>query len=342
MGVRGSRESLAGLVIAATLMLCLRSAPAQTLVRLTLDGPIEGPAAPVLVAIDKGYFQREGLDVRIEPAADVLTPITRVASGAFDIGIADINALIKWRDQHPTAPVKAVFMLHNRPAYAIIGRKSRGIFTLKDVEGKKLGAPIASASTAQLLLLAELNGIEPGTVAVEPVGILVRDPMLAAGQLDAVAGAAYRSYVDLKDRGVAPADLVVFAMADYGLVLYGSAVIVNAKFAAEKSEAVRGFVRALLAGLRETVAHPEQAVDSVLRRNDVAKKDVELERLTMALRENIVTAEVRANGFGSVEAARMEKAIGQLALTYKFKVVPAPDQVLDQSFLPPAAERRVD
>ena len=67
-----------------------------------------------------------------------------MASGNYDMGVADINALIKFRDANPKAPVKAVFMVYNRPAFAVIGRKSRGIVAPKDLEGKKLGAPAAS------------------------------------------------------------------------------------------------------------------------------------------------------------------------------------------------------
>ena len=74
----------------------------------------------------------------------------------------------------------------------------------------------------------------------------------------------------------------------------------------------------------------------MLRRDDSAKKDVELERLRMAIRENIVTPEVRANGFGAVDPARLEEAIDQIALGYTFKARPKADAVFDASFLPPA------
>ena len=119
------------------------SAAAQTPVRVTLDFKFEGPSAPFLVGLDKGYYKAEGLDVTIDPAAGSLEPITRVASGAYDIGFGDINALIRFRDRNPGTPIKAVFMVYNRPPFAIITRKSRGVAKPKDLEGKKLGAPTA-------------------------------------------------------------------------------------------------------------------------------------------------------------------------------------------------------
>ena len=91
------------------------------------------------------------------------------------------------------------------------------------------------------------------------------------------------------------------------------------------------------------MANPATAVDSVIKRNDVAKKDVELERLHMALKDNILTPEVKANGYGGVDADRLDKSIDQIALTYEFKnAKPKAADVFDASFLPPAADRKAN
>ena len=87
---------------------------------------------------------------------------------------------------------------------------------------------------------------------------------------------------------------------------------------------------------------PATAVDSVIKRNDVAKKDVELERLKIALRDNILTPEVKANGYGGVDMARLDKSIDQIALTYEFKAKPKGADIFDASFLPPAADRKAN
>ena len=131
-------------------------------------------------------------------------------------------------------------------------------------------------------------------------------------------------------------------MADYGLKLYGSTIIVNQKFAAEKPEAVKAFLRAYLRGLKETVRRPADAVEFVVKRDDAMRREVELERLRMAIRDNIVTPEVKAEGYGTVEMARLDDAIGQLALTYTFKAKPKGEDVFDGSFLPPLDERKLN
>jgi len=118
---------------------------------------------------------------------------------------------------------------------------------------------------------------------------------------------------------------------------------VNPKFAADKPDAVKGFLRAFLRGLKDTVKDPSTATDSVIKRNDIAKKPVELERLRMALKDNILTTEVKANGYGAVDNARLEKAIDQIALTYEFKnAKPKAADAFDASFLPSAADRKAN
>ena len=314
---------------------------ADTDIKFSLEFKFEGPSAPFLVPIDKGYYKAEGLNVTVDTASGSLEPINRVASGTYDMGFGDINSLIKFRDANPGVPLKAVFMVYNKPPFSIVGRKSRGISDPKSLEGKKLGAPAPDGAYAQWPIFVEANKIDASKVTIENVGFPVREPMLAAGQVDAITGFSFSSFINLKDKGVPVDDIVVLLMADYGVNLYGNAIIVNPKFAAEKPEAVKAFLRAFVKGLKDTVKSPDTAVDSVLKRNDVAKKPTELERLTMAIRDNLVTSEVKANGYGGIDSARFDKAIDQIGLTYKWKGdKPKTADIFDSSFLPAAADRK--
>src|SRR6478735_6840752 len=303
---------------AAAAVLLGGPAGAQTAIKFSLDFKFEGPAAPFLVAVDKGYFKAEGLDVTIDTAAGSLEPINRVASGTYEMGFGDINSLIKFRDANPTTPIKAVFMVYNKPAFAIVSRKSRGVEKPKDLEGKVLGAPAPDGAYAQWKIFTQANGIDASKVKIENVGFPVREPMLQSGQVDAITGFSFSSFINLK----------------------GNTIIVNPKSATEKPDAVKGFLRAFVKGLKDTVKDPATAVDSVIKRNDVAKKPIELERLRMALKDNIVTNEVKANGYGAVDSDRLAKSIDQIALTYEFKNgKPKAADSFDASFLPPAADR---
>ena len=337
---RVGRLAAAALTIAGVLVSGARAA--ETSLRFTLDRRIEGQAAPFLLPLDKGYFKAEGLNVSIDPGRRTLDAITRVASGNYDMGLADLNRVIKFRDENPKTPVTAVFIVYNRPAFAVIGRKSRGINAPKDLEGKTLGAPADGSAFAVWPIFVKANNIDASKVTIENVGFEVRDPLLAAGQVDAITGASFSSYIDLKDKGVPVADLSVLLMADYGVNLYGSAIIVNPKFAAEHADAVKGFLRAFLRGLKATVASPASALNSVLDRIEPASKELELERLNIVIGQNILTPEVKAHGYGGVDSARFAQALDELALTYKFKEKPKLGDVFDASFLPPESERKAN
>jgi NitT/TauT family transport system substrate-binding protein len=336
---RASRLAVAALAVAAALT---SAGAAQTNLRFTLDRKYEGPSAPFLLPLDQGYYKAEGLNVSFDPATNMAEAIKRVASGDYEMGFADINAVIKYNDANPKTPVKAVFMVYNRPPFAVIARKSRGISTPKDLEGHKLGGPAGSGSFSLWPIFAKANGIDVSKVTVEKIGPQVRDPMLASGQIDAITGLSYSTAVDLKDKGVPPDDIVVMLMADYGVAVYGSAIIVNPAFAGAHPDAVKGFLRAYLRGLKKTIAAPASALEYVLERTDAGRKNLELDRLKIVIRENIVTPEVKANGFGGVDSERFARAIDQLAQSYTFKQKPKLNEVFDASFLPPESERKAD
>lgn len=332
-------KALRTLLLLIVALIATSPARAETAVRVTLDSRIEGPTAPLFAALDRGYFRNEQLTVTVEPGADSSEAIKRVAAGTSDIGTADINALIRFRDANPRGP-KAIFIIYNRPPFAIVARKSRGIEQPKDLEGKRIGAPASADSTTLWPVFAKASGIDLSKVGVENIGIPVREPMLAAGQIDAIAVSVLTAFPNLKERGVPLSDLTVLRMAEHGVEAYGRTIIVNSKFAADQPEAVKAFLRAYLHGLRDTVKSPASAVEAVLKRNEDAKKAIELERLTMAIRDNIATSEVKENGYGEIDAARFARAMQQLLAAERIKSTPKLEDIFDASFLPDEKSRK--
>ena len=307
---------------------------AQEKINFALDWKFEGPSAPYFVAIDKGYFEGEGLSVEVAEGRGSLDAIPKVATGAFPIGFADINSLMRFLDQNPGAPVTAVMMVYDKPPFAVVGRKSLGIETPKDLEGKVLGAPPPDGAWAQFPIFAAENGLDMDAITVEPVGFPTREPMLAEGKVAAVTGFSFSSTLNLKRLGIPLEDQSILLMSDHGVSLYGNAIVVNTDFAKENPELVAGFIKAVGMGWKDAVADPAGAIESLIKRNPAAVAALETERLQMAIDANVLTDAVKANGMGHIDADRMAKAIEQTKSVYEFQTDPDPALYFDGSFLP--------
>ncbi|WP_299704764.1 ABC transporter substrate-binding protein [uncultured Tateyamaria sp.] len=318
------------------------AAMAETQVPFALDWKFEGPAAPYFAAIDNGHFGAADLNVEISAGQGSLDAIPKVASGAFPMGFADINSLVKFLDQNPGAPVTAVMMVYDKPPFAIVGRKSLGVSEPKDLEGRVLGAPPPDGAWAQFPAFATANSLDVDKITVEPVGFPTREPMLAEGNVAAVTGFSFSSFLNLVRLGVPEEDISTILMADYGLELYGNAIIVNTDFATANPEIVTGFLTAVAAGWKDAIADPAKAIESLIDRNPAADAALETRRLQLAIDANVLTENVASNGMGGVDAARMETALGQLAETYEFQNAPDASLYFTDAYLPAADARKLN
>jgi len=336
-----TRRAAVAAVAAALASPVLAQAPVN--LRMTLDWRFEGPAALFVNGVDKGFFQAEGINLTIDTGNGSREAIPRVASNTYDLGFGDVNSLIRFRDENPSVDVKAVMMVYDKPPFSIVGRKSRGVTTdIKSLEGKKFGAPAADAAYAQWPIFKAVNKLDDSGMRFENVGFPVREPMLASGEVDAVFGFSNSSYINLKSRGIPVDDISLLLMSDYGVQLYGNVIMVSPKLMAENPEAVRKFLRALTRSMKDVVKNPDGAIDSVIKRNDVAKREVELERLKLTLDMNVATPWVKANGIGGIDQARWSTAVDQIGLTLQFKDKAKAGAAFVSDFLPSETDRKLD
>ncbi len=322
------------LTVAAAGVLLATGAVAQTTINFALDWKFEGPAAPYFAAIDNGHFAAEGLTVEVQAGQGSLDAIPKVASGAFPLGFSDLNSIAKFLDQNPGAPVTAVMIVYDKPPAAIVGRKSRGITAISDLEGRILGAPPPDGAWSQFPAFAKATGLDVSKITVEPVGFPTREPMLAEGKVDAVTGFSFSVYLNLVRLGVPADDISVFLMADNGVTYYGNAIIVNTDFAKANPGVVTAFLRAVAKGWADAAKDPGAAVAQMITRTPASDLALETERLKIALAQNVLTDAVMANGMGKVDPVRYAASVEQLKEIYEFKNAPTPDLYYTDAYLP--------
>jgi len=322
---------------AAVAMLAFGAAQAATPVKFQLDWRFEGPSAMFLVPAAKGYFKDAGLDVTVDSGNGSGAAVTRVASGTYDMGFADLAALMEFHANNPDAPNKpvAVMMVYNNTPASVMALKKSGIKTPADLSGKKLGAPVFDAGRRAFPIFQQANNVtNVQWTAIDPP---LRETMLVRGDVDAITGFTFTSLLNIEARGVPPADVTVMAYPDFGVKLYGNAIIASPKMIKENPEAIKAFLAAFAKGAKEVIADPAKAIEAVKARDGIINTQLEVRRLQLAIDTVINSPSAREEGFGQVKAPRLALMASQVSDAFKTKSRVKADQVWDGSFLPSAA-----
>lgn len=311
-----------------------------TPLKFTLDFRISGQVAPFLMALAKGYYKDEGLDVSIDVGAGSVASITRVASGAYQMGFGDISSLIEFQSRAAgLPPVQAVYQYYNRAPFAIIGRKDRGITTdFKSLAGKRIAAAAVESTRRAWPMVARKARMKPDAFDWVTTDFSARDNVVVRGDVD---GATYfhDSAVSLFQR-IKPEELSVLSYASAGVNLYGNAVLASTAFMAEQPQAVAGFVRATNRALIETLADPAAAMVYVKQREPFLIEAVELERWKITA-SYVAAADARSDGVGAVRKLFVEQQVDEVVEVFGLKTRPSADAVYNLSFLPPKSQRMV-
>jgi NitT/TauT family transport system substrate-binding protein len=228
-----------------------------------------------------------------------------------------------------------VYMVYNKPPFALITKTSSPIKTLKDVVGHTMGTP-AGGSAGQLFApLAKINGIDPAKVTVVNMQPNLQEQMLLNGQVDFSAVFTVTSYINLIGMKVDPdKDIRWLFFSDYGVDLYSNGIMVSQKLLKEKPKAVAGLVRALNRAIIENAAAPDAAIALMMKTEPLMNGELEKQRLLYTFKTHIVTPETDEIGIGDIKPDRMAKAIKLLAETYGLASTPTVADVFDRAFLP--------
>jgi NitT/TauT family transport system substrate-binding protein len=319
----------------------LRAQAAPVKIRFQLDWRADGQAAPFFYTLAKGYFAQEGLDVSFDVGSGSAMAVNRVASGVYDMGYGDVNALIEFLTNTPNAPSmpQAVYMVLESTPAAVMSMTRSNIAKPGDLAGKTLGAPPFDAGRKLWPLFAKLQGLAPDAVKWSNIDPALREVMLVKGQVDAVTGFQPSGLISAIAAGAKEEELRIFHYKDFGVNVYGNAILTGSRFQAEQPAAVAGFLRAYNRGLKETMANYDEAIRVLKVREPIVDAAVEMRRLRGLIEQCVLTPTTKAQGLGEVNAGRLAKQITDVAQAFNLPSAPKPEAVFNPAFLPAKTTR---
>lgn len=327
----------------AALALMAGTAPAfaeLTDIRFTLGWKTQGSDAPFLLALHKGYFEEEGLNVTIDQGEGSAATVTRIMGGAYDAGFGDINAIIQNAAARPGEAPVMVYQLWNRPPFAIVTPKTAGIESPADFEGKTLGGAQGTPTTRLFPVFAELNGINLDAVKQENMAPNLQEPMMIRGDIDGAFVFTSTSWFNLIANRQDPAnDYNWFNFEDYGMDLYSNGLMVSRALLTENPDAVAGLVRAVNKATMEVAANQDSSVEAIMAFDNLVDPELERARLEFALTNLMNAPEVTEIGMGDLVDERLTRSIEIVAKGYGLDRLPEASEIFDRSFLPPMETR---
>jgi NitT/TauT family transport system substrate-binding protein len=312
-------------------------------VRVQLSFLKQSLDAPLVVAINKGYFKEAGLNVSYERGFGNSDTISKLGTGKFDLAFSDMYNALEFNSKNPAEKVMAVAIVHSRAPFAILTLKNNGIASPKDLAGKKLGAPAGDGPRKLFPLFAKETGIDPASVNWTTMEPKLRETFLLQGQVDAISGFSTSAIPSLLKGGKKMEDLNVFYYNEFGLDFYGNTILAKADFIDKNPEVVKAFVKAYLRGVQDVIKDPDAALDAIVASDESKLMDraAEKVRLQIGLERMLITPEVETAGLGAADPVRLQKSIDQTVQGFNLPGSPKVADIYTDKFLPPKEERQL-
>lgn len=232
-----------------------------THIRLPMGFVADPQYAPFYVAVDKGYYAEEGLEIEFDYSFET-DGIALVGADELPFAIVSGEQVILARAQD--LPVVYVLEWFQDFPIAVVSKGEAGISEPEDLVGRSVGLPgFFGASYVGYVGLLSAADVSQDEVVAEEIGFTQVETLLA-GQVDAVVGYANNEPVQLRAQGEA---IDVIQVSHY-IDMVANGIITNETTIAENPELVHRLVRATLRGLAYTLENPDEAYE-------ISKKYVE-------------------------------------------------------------------
>ena len=336
-----SRRLFMTTAIASPFILRSSMSLAATSVKFSLAAPFDGSNAAFFLAEQNGWYAQAGLACQFDAGGGSGEAISRVGSGVYDAGIADINAMAVFNAKNASAAIRNVYMVYFRSPLCVATLTKSGIVKPTDLAKKTIGAAAPDGAYRLFPAYAQAARVDPSSMKWNMVGLQLREAVLAGGNADAILGFDSTMYFGLMKAGIKPDDIKFLYYADVGLDLYGNGIILSQKFRSQNAQAAKAFVEASARGWQAAAAEPKAAIAALKKHAPLINADLEEQKLRWLIQNQMTTEESKANGLGAIDDNKLAMSMQAVAAGFGLSSVPKPDELFDPSFLPAADIRKL-
>lgn len=295
----------AALLAAALLGGALPALAQERDLKFTLDFIALGRHAPWYVAVAKGYFKEEKLNVTVLPSKGTADAIRAVETGIADLGFIDVPSLVA--GGAAASSVKIVAVNYQKPPYCVFSlNPGKNVTSPKDMVGLEFGSSTASFVPRIHQAFMRMHGLDSSTLRVVNIDGAARVPMLAARKVESI-DLFVMSEPGIR-RAVKDGEPKCLLLGDHGLDIYSNSIGVKEDFLQKNPEVVRGFVRAALRGWKDALANPEEAARLQVQYVKALDPAIIVEELRI-VRRLAVTPEVEKAGLGTMNREKMKRTV---------------------------------
>ena len=221
-----------------------------------------GDHAPYYYAKKLGWYQKEGIDLQLEPGKGSALATQKVGAGANPVGLADMGGVLVAKSKG--ADTVAVLNVYANSPQGMYWLKSSGIRGIKDFAGKKIGNPAADGARTMWPALAKANGIDPKSVTWVNIDANAKLSALKSKAIDVTTSFYNLHHVFKRELGD---DMGFLAWRDVGLNPYGNSIIVNAAYLQKNKPLVEKFVKVTQRAFAECVKESKACVQALIDAN---------------------------------------------------------------------------
>lgn len=292
------KKCLSGLLLGSLIITGATAAMANDKVKLRLDWAYGSEHAPIFLAVEKGFFADEGIEVQLLPGEGSSVTAKLVGNRDADFGYATADQILIAAQRG--LPLLATGVILQKNATALIFKRSKPIKDMaSDLAGKTIGVQLKSNTSLQWVKVKTDLKLDATTFKEVPADLAIV-PLLTADRIDAAVGFFHNDGLKARTAGV-DVDWILFD--DLGLKMYSSALFTNAELAKENPDLVHRFTRAFVKGWTYSKDHPDEALAAFLSANPETDKTYAEAKLPEVLRLT-QSEDVETNGMGhsSLEA----------------------------------------